>query len=148
MLRRRSFGGSSVNSDHSQHAVAVHPWLPHMHRPGRALASNAEDRTAPHPGPERSLASARTVQCPGGFPARLNQSKRQSLSRLILNWRRDPMEINLDMRRLGLLGDFAAACILLFRSAALYLRAFAEQSTAGPKSFVSLGPMSFLNDIG
>lgn len=81
------------------------------------------------------------------FPARLRQQERQSLSRLISDWQRDPMEIDLDMRRFGLLGDFVAACIFIVALCHTMLVRIAERSAAGPKSFVQLGPMAFVNDI-
>lgn len=77
----------------------------------------------------------------------LKQHERQSLSRLISEWQRDPMEIDLDMRRLGLLGDFVAACIFIVALCNTMLARIAERSTAGPRSFVHLGPMAFVNDI-
>ena len=79
---------------------------------------------------------------------RLKQREKQSLSRLIADWRRDPMSIDLDMTRLGLLGDFVAACIFIVALCHTMLARIAERSTAGTKSFVCLGPMLFLNDIG
>ncbi len=82
------------------------------------------------------------------FPARLRQHERQSLSRLISDWQRDPMEIDLDMSRFGLLGDFVAACIFIVALCHAMLSRIAERSTAGSRSFALLGPMAFVNDIG
>lgn len=81
------------------------------------------------------------------FPARLKHQERQSLSRLISDWQRDPMEMNLDVRRFGLLGDFVAACIFIVALCHTMLTRIAERSAAGPRSFVRLGPMAFVNDI-
>jgi hypothetical protein len=81
------------------------------------------------------------------FPARLRQSERQSLGRLISNWQCDPMEIDLDMRRFGLLGDFVAACVFIVALCHTILARIGERSAAGPRSFVLLGPMAFVNDI-
>jgi hypothetical protein len=82
------------------------------------------------------------------FPARLKQSEKQSLSRLIADWQHDPMDIDLDMRRLGLLGDFVAASIFIVALCHTMLARIAERSPAGPKSFVRVGPMAFVHDIG
>ena len=82
------------------------------------------------------------------FPASLRQNERQSLSRLIADWQRDPMDIDLDMRRLGLLGDFVTACVFIVALCHTMLSRIAERSTVGPRSFVFLGPMTFVNDIG
>jgi len=81
------------------------------------------------------------------FPAKLKQNDKLSLSQLIRDWQRDPMEIDLDMRRLGLLGDFVAACIFIVALCHTMLVRIAERSAAGDQSFVRLGPMWFLNDI-
>ena len=81
------------------------------------------------------------------FPARLRQNEKQSLGRLIADWQGDPMKIDLDMRRLGLLGDFVAACIFIVALCHTMLVRIAERSAAGPRSFVLLGPMAFVNDI-
>jgi hypothetical protein len=52
------------------------------------------------------------------FPARLKQGEKQSLGRLVAHWNRDPMEIRLDERRFGLLGDYVTACY----SSSLFVR--------------------------
>jgi hypothetical protein len=57
------------------------------------------------------------------------------------------MEIDLDMRRFGLLGDFVAACIFIVALCHTMLARIAERSAAGPRSFVHLGPMAFVKDI-
>ncbi len=58
------------------------------------------------------------------------------------------MEIDLDMSRFGLLGDFVAACIFIVSLCHTMLARIAERSAAGPRSFALLGPMAFVNDIG
>jgi hypothetical protein len=82
------------------------------------------------------------------FPARLKQNEKQTLSRLIADWQRDPMAIDLDMRRLGLLGEFVGSCVFIVALCHAMLVRIAERSTVGAQSFVRLGPISFLNDIG
>jgi glucokinase len=67
---------------------------------------------------------------------------------MLLLIRRDHAVHCLDMRRLGLLGDFVATCIFIVALCHTMLARIAERSTAGTKSFVCLGPMSFLRDIG
>jgi hypothetical protein len=82
------------------------------------------------------------------FPARLKQNEKQSLSRLIANWQHDPMTIDLDMRRLGLLGEFVGSCVFIVALCHAMLVRISERSTVGAQSFVRLGPISFLNDVG
>lgn len=81
------------------------------------------------------------------FPARLKKSEKQSLGRIIARWSDDPMTIDLDTIRFGLLGDFMAACTFIVALCHALLDRIAERSTAGVKSFVCLGPITYLNDI-
>jgi hypothetical protein len=82
------------------------------------------------------------------FPARMRQNERQSLSRIVMHWLYDPMNIDLDARRFGLLGEFMAACIFIVALCHTIICRIAERSTAGRRSFVCLGPMTYLSDIG
>jgi len=72
------------------------------------------------------------------FPARLKQNEKQSLSRLIAGWQRDPMDIDLDARHLGLLSEFVSSCIFIVALCHAMLARIAERSTVGAKSFVYL----------
>jgi hypothetical protein len=72
----------------------------------------------------------------------------RSLSRLIGEWQRDPMEIDLDVRRLGLLGEFVASCIFIVALCYAMLVRIEERSDVRARSFVRLGPMTYIHDIG
>lgn len=72
---------------------------------------------------------------------------RRSLSRLVADWQRDPMTIDLDMRRQGLLAEFVSSCVFIVALCHAMLMWLADRSAAGRHSFVHPGPMTFLNDI-
>lgn len=82
------------------------------------------------------------------FPSQLRIPDRRFLSGLARAWQRDPMEIDLDVRRVGLLGEFVSCCIFVVALCYAMLERIAERSTAGTRSFVFLGPMAFVRDIG
>ncbi len=82
------------------------------------------------------------------FPAQLRMPDRRFLSGLARDWQRDPMQIDLNVGRVDPLGEFVACCIFVVALCYAMLERIAERSTAGAKSFVLLGPMAFVNDIG
>jgi hypothetical protein len=81
------------------------------------------------------------------FPNQLKAGDRRVLSRLATEWQRDPMQIDLDVRRVGLLGEFVSCCIFIVALCHTMLCRIADRSSAGGKSFVRIGPMAFINDI-
>ncbi|SRR5258708_8072292 len=81
------------------------------------------------------------------FPAQIRMNDRRILSRLAANWQRDPMHIDLDANRLGLLGEFTSCCIFIIALCHAMLIRLDERSAVGARSFVRIGPMAFLNDI-
>jgi hypothetical protein len=81
------------------------------------------------------------------FPARLNTGDRRMLGRLATHWQRDPMEIDLDVRRLGLLGEFASSCVFITALCYVMFSRIADRSPAGKRSFVHYGPLAYINDI-
>jgi hypothetical protein len=81
------------------------------------------------------------------FPAQLSVGDRKILSRLATEWQRDPMLIDLGVRRVGLLGEFVSSCVFVVALCHAMLARVADRSTAGQRSFIVVGPMAFLNDI-
>lgn len=81
------------------------------------------------------------------FPAQLRQKQRHVLRGLIDQWRRDPMEIDLPGRRDDDLKDFAVCCVFVVALCHTMLQRIADRSTVGPRSFVRVGPLAFLNDV-
>jgi hypothetical protein len=81
------------------------------------------------------------------FPGNINVGDRRILSRLATEWQRDPMLIDLGVRRVGLLGEFVSSCVFVVALCHTMLTRLADRSSAGQRSFVVVGPMAFLNDI-
>jgi hypothetical protein len=81
------------------------------------------------------------------FPAQLNMRERQVLSGFVGDWKRDPMEIDLQSGRSGILGEFVTCCVFIIALCHTMLKRLGDRSSAGTRSFVWLGPMAFLNDI-
>jgi hypothetical protein len=81
------------------------------------------------------------------FPAQIRAGDRRTLSRLATAWQRDPMEIDLDVRRLGLLGEFASCCVFITALCYTMINRIADRSPVGPRSFVQYGPLAYINDI-
>jgi hypothetical protein len=81
------------------------------------------------------------------FPAQIRANDRKILSRLAAKWQHDPMDIDLNERRFGLLGEFVSCCIFIVAFCHAMLERIADRSTEGARSFARIGPMAFLNDI-
>jgi len=82
------------------------------------------------------------------YPSRVRPHNRKSLGRLATQWTSDPMSIDMHESRLGLLGDFVSACAFIIALHRDILLRIADSSSEGARSFVRVGPMAFLNDIG
>lgn len=81
------------------------------------------------------------------FPERIRVAERRILSRLIADWQKDPMTINLSIRHQGLLPEYVASCVFVVALCNSMLMWLADRSPAAARSFVHPGPMTFLNDI-
>jgi hypothetical protein len=79
------------------------------------------------------------------FPEQLRAREREALSRRASRWTSDPMNISLDSSQ-GALGEFIACCSFVVSLCQLMLVRIAERSSVGARSFIRMGPMSFLND--
>lgn len=80
------------------------------------------------------------------FPAQKRTRDREALSRLALEWRKDPMEIRLNQNSNDKLHEFVICCGFLISLCRVLLLRIAERSTAGRRSFVYAGPIAYLND--
>jgi hypothetical protein len=81
------------------------------------------------------------------FPARLRARDREALGRIAARWQSDPMAIDLDPRRVDLLGDFVSSCVFIVAICHAMLTRISDRSAAGVHSFAYLGPLSFSRDI-
>lgn len=70
-------------------------------------------------------------------PSTVNRTSREKLARLADQWKRDPMEIDVDPPPTGDLPAFIAACAFTTAVCRAILRRVAERSSVGSKSFVS-----------
>jgi hypothetical protein len=82
------------------------------------------------------------------YPEIMRSQSRDRLRGLAKQWTRDPMAIDLQSPRSDTLGDFTVSCAFVLSLCRDILRRIAERSTVGAQSFVKVGPISFLNDIG
>jgi hypothetical protein len=80
------------------------------------------------------------------FPKQVRAASRLMLSRMVLEWLKDPIEIDLDRPRMELIGEFVSCCTFIVALCRVMLGRIADRSVAGPRSFVALGPLAFLND--
>jgi hypothetical protein len=72
---------------------------------------------------------------------------RHTLPRLAGEWQRDPMNTDLEIKRRGLLAEFASSSVFIVAVCHAMLMWLAERSVAGAQSFVHPRPMTFLNYI-
>ena len=79
------------------------------------------------------------------YPSAPRARERDVLNSLLDQWSRNPMNIDLRRGRGGTLGDFVSACTFIVALCHTILVRIAERSTAGARSFVQQGPLSFLN---
>jgi hypothetical protein len=73
-------------------------------------------------------------------PAALNKRSRTSLARIVMQWERDPMNLDLGDVSQGDLQQFVVACTFTVTLCRVLLARIAERSSAGARSFAS-GPL-------
>jgi hypothetical protein len=78
------------------------------------------------------------------FPATLHKRDREALGRLVSQWVRDPMSINLQVPRLGELGEFVIGCTFVLALCRTVLKRIEERATVGARSFVHFGPLAII----
>lgn len=81
-------------------------------------------------------------------PQKLTPAEMGSLRANILQWKSDPMSVELDGHRPGALREFLAGCAFVVGLCRQLLGRIGERSTVGARSFVRVGPIALLNDIG
>jgi hypothetical protein len=81
------------------------------------------------------------------FPKQMRAATRTTLKGLANEWSRDPMDIDLQARGTGLLGEFVTCCALMVALCHAMVLRLTELSSAGMRSFTRFGPIAFLNDI-
>lgn len=79
------------------------------------------------------------------FPEQLRTRERERLSRRAAEWQDDPMSIRLDEGNTAL-EEFISCCAFTVALSYTMLARVAERSTAGPRSFIRVGPLAFIND--
>lgn len=77
------------------------------------------------------------------FPCGIGKRDRDTLSRLSAQWRADPMSLNLDASRFGILGEFVVACAFILALCRTMLTRIVERAPL-KRSFLHYGPMEFL----
>jgi hypothetical protein len=77
------------------------------------------------------------------FPSSIRKRERDMLSRLAAQWRADPMTVDLDTARFGLLGEFTIACAFIISLCRSLIRRIVERCPRG-RSFLNYGPMAFI----
>lgn len=77
------------------------------------------------------------------YPSRIGKQDRRTLRRLVLQWKADPMSIDLDAARFGILGEFVVACAFIVGVCRVLLTRIAERSPR-KQSFLHYGPLAFI----
>ena len=78
------------------------------------------------------------------FPSSIGKRDRGTLRRLASQWRADPMSLDLDAARFGVLGEFIIACAFIVALCRVMLTRVAERSPT-KRSFLHHGPMEFIS---
>lgn len=82
------------------------------------------------------------------FPVQIKKRERELLGRLVAQWLRDPMTIDVGLHDGNVLRNFVVACAFLVGLCRVLIFRIAERSTEGARSFVCFGPVSFLRGAG
>ncbi len=77
------------------------------------------------------------------YPSGIGKQDRRTLRRLVMAWKADPMLIDLDAVRFGLLGEFIVACTFIVAICRVLLTRIAERSPR-KQSFLHYGPLAFI----
>jgi hypothetical protein len=78
------------------------------------------------------------------FPSSIGKRDRGILRRLATQWKTDPMMLDLDAVRFGVLGEFIIACSFVIALCRVLLTRVAERAPS-KRSFLQHGPMVFLS---
>jgi len=80
------------------------------------------------------------------FPCAIGRRERQQLGRLVNQWTRDPMDIDVGLVTAGSLGEFALACAFIVALCRTLLTRIAERSPTEGRSFAKLGPLAHIEN--
>jgi hypothetical protein len=80
------------------------------------------------------------------LPDSLKKGDREQLSRLVGQWLRDPMDVDLGVRRVGMLGEFAVTCAFIIAVCRTLLMRIAERSQMFSRSFAKVGPLALISE--
>lgn len=78
------------------------------------------------------------------MPCKVRRQDRDRLARLIGQWMRDPMEIDIGAVQAGQLGEFVVTCAFVVSLCHALLVRIAERSPRRGRSFATLGPLAVL----
>jgi hypothetical protein len=76
------------------------------------------------------------------LPKKLKRQDRDLLSRLLKQWQRDPMDIDLGTSQGGLLGKYVVTCAFIVALCRSLLERIAERSRHATRSFAKVGPLT------
>jgi hypothetical protein len=80
------------------------------------------------------------------YPSSIQKHRLSSLDRLASQWQNDPMTIDLDTAsNLETIGEFSTACAFIISLCRTMLIRIHERNSGKSKSFISFGPIAFLN---
>lgn len=82
------------------------------------------------------------------YPCRIRKHERKKLGRLIQQWMRDPMAVDIGSVGGDKLGEFVAACSLIVSMCRVLWLRVDERSTNRRRSVASLGPIACLRQAG
>ncbi len=77
------------------------------------------------------------------FPSSIGRQDRGTLRRLASQWKADPMSLDLNAMRFGVLGEFIVACAFIVALCRVMVTRIAERSPS-KRSFLHYGPMEFM----
>jgi hypothetical protein len=77
------------------------------------------------------------------FPSSIRKRERDMMGRLVSQWKADPMNVNLESGRFGIIGEFIVACTFIIAICRSLVWRIVERSTKG-RSFFHYGPMAFI----
>jgi hypothetical protein len=82
------------------------------------------------------------------YPEKMRVQSLRTLSRLALQWKGDPMRIDLRNAKLTPLSEFIACCAFIIAACRQIVWRISDRSLAGNRCFLRAGPTSILNDLG
>jgi hypothetical protein len=78
------------------------------------------------------------------FPCEVRKRDRERLGRLVDQWTRDPMTVDIGAAHFGQLGEFVVTCAFIVSLCRVLWMRIAERSTRSDRSIATLGPIASL----